>query len=395
MHIGLASIESPWEEGVGGIAAYLRALIPELVNFGHRVTLFARAQHRAEFEAYDGRVKVRHIVLPNLHWYMAKLPLLGKAFSLPLREIEWSRCFYDEVSKLHCIDPMDVIESVDVGGLYLPKLAPCMIRMNGMQFLFDRFMQQKSSIGTRLNFLLTKEIFRNAHRVSSPGKFMADQIAETLGWQSGRIRVIANPINAELLKYCKQETPNERDENLILYTGRLAKVKGTIALLAAFRLAQQQNPKLKCVLAGAWQLPGNPRDYGLEDAGVWHDGLCWAGYLPWDDLLTWYRKAAIFVMPSYFEAFGISVVEAMALGLPVVASRVGGLCEIIEDGVDGLLIQAGDVEALGKSLLMLAANPELRQKMGEHGSSKVIERYHPMKIAQQTQDLYQEMIKNV
>jgi glycosyltransferase involved in cell wall biosynthesis len=97
-------------------------------------------------------------------------------------------------------------------------------------------------------------------------------------------------------------------------------------------------------------------------------------------------------MPSYYETFGISVVEAMAQGLPVVATTAGALPELVENGVTGLTVPPGDAEALAQALITLLAEPGRAQAMGAKGKAKVQENYSPKAVAQQTLQFYQKQL---
>ena len=91
--------------------------------------------------------------------------------------------------------------------------------------------------------------------------------------------------------------------------------------------------------------------------------------------MDYYQRAALLVMPSFYESFGIACLEAMAFGLPVVATRVGGLPEVIEDGVTGLLVPPGDADALAQAMIRLLSDADLRRRMGQAGRERVLKEF--------------------
>jgi glycosyltransferase involved in cell wall biosynthesis len=105
------------------------------------------------------------------------------------------------------------------------------------------------------------------------------------------------------------------------------------------------------------------------------------GRLGFDDLVAFYQRSRILVAPSlWFEPFGMVVVDAMALGVPVIASRIGGLPDVVDDGVTGLLFEPGNREALVDQLHLLWNDPERCRQMGKAAREKVLREY--------TQDAY-------
>ncbi len=100
------------------------------------------------------------------------------------------------------------------------------------------------------------------------------------------------------------------------------------------------------------------------------------GHLSRDQLGSFYRNARFLVVPSVcFEAFGLVAAEAMSYGLPVIASRIGGLPEVVEDGVTGLLFEPGNAAELAEKMALLWSNPDLCRRMGQAGRRKAISEY--------------------
>src|SRR5258706_649237 len=112
-----------------------------------------------------------------------------------------------------------------------------------------------------------------------------------------------------------------------------------------------QNPAITFVLAGPWQMPHPPEKYGLTLNQTSVTGVRWIGPREQSELIDWYKRATLFVMPSYYESFGISVVEAMAFGLPVVASDSGGLSEVIGSNGSGSIVPKRDPKAFADAII--------------------------------------------
>lgn len=144
------------------------------------------------------------------------------------------------------------------------------------------------------------------------------------------------------------------DDLLLLYVGRLSHEKQ----LGHIKAVLDQIPGSRLALVG-----DGPARSELE---IYFAGTStrFTGYLRDEALLQAYASADIFVFPSAIESFGLVVVEAMAAGLPVVASRVGGVCDVIEESVSGFTFDVGDVAALVEGVRQIAASRERMREMG-------------------------------
>jgi glycosyltransferase involved in cell wall biosynthesis len=155
------------------------------------------------------------------------------------------------------------------------------------------------------------------------------------------------------------------DGTLAVYTGRLLRGKGLDTLVAAFAATTARAPELRLAIVGS----GGGQALSIEDAlrrdvrerGL-EDGVVFTG--PVDDVAGYLRAADFFVFPSVFEALGISLVEAAACGLPAVASRTGGIVDVVDEGRSGILVTPGAADELARALLALASAPDRRERMG-------------------------------
>ena len=198
-----------------------------------------------------------------------------------------------------------------------------------------------------------------------------------------RVRVLRHGVDTERFR---PAFPAERadlrsrlglpDGILAVYTGRLLRGKGLEALLEGFAGVARDVPDLRLVLVGSGggqalsveeELKGRAAEVDLAGRVVFTGRLERV-----EDAL---RAADLFVFPSIFEALGISLVEAAACGIPAVASRTGGIVDVIEDGRSGLLVRPADAAALGGALRALAVNAARRAGMGAEARRVAVSRF--------------------
>ncbi len=175
---------------------------------------------------------------------------------------------------------------------------------------------------------------------------------------------------------------------VVLFTGRLLPLKGPDVFVRAASLLHQKVPGVKFLLLGE-----GPMRSDLA-ALVARLGIGSVLRMPGEVevLAPVLARSSVLVCSSRSEGFPSTVLEAMALGVPVVASSVGGVGELIEHGVDGLLFESGDQAGLASMLETLLSDGELRARIGERAKKKVREKYRFDDTVSQTQDLYTRLM---
>ena len=179
-----------------------------------------------------------------------------------------------------------------------------------------------------------------------------------------------------------------RESALVAFTGRCSEEKGVYDLLQATLGLRRAIPRLRLELAGDGDLDELERSIasmGLADRVRVHG---WIDRRRRDELLA---RAAIFVLPSHAEGLPMSLLEAMAAGCAVVASRVGGIPDVVSDGDNGLLVEPGDTEALAAAIARLAADPALAQRLGERARATIAARFTPEPALQRLGQIYSSL----
>ena len=192
------------------------------------------------------------------------------------------------------------------------------------------------------------------------------------------------------------EKANERRPRNVLFVGRFVEVKGIETLLRAFAIIADRQPKGRLILVG-WgpQLP--EIDRWISELGL-TDRVDLPGFVPQERLREWYEQAAVFCHPSRTsatgeaEGIGVSILEAQAGGLPVVATRHGGIPEGVEDGETGVLVEEGDVPNLARALGELLDDDGTRARMSRAAVIRMRERFDVRKQAAQLERLYDEIL---
>ncbi|HEV2428429.1 MAG TPA: glycosyltransferase family 4 protein [Thermoplasmata archaeon] len=176
-----------------------------------------------------------------------------------------------------------------------------------------------------------------------------------------------------------------------LFVGRLASNKGLPTLLDSFRDLARDDPTASLVLVGAdggmrASLEARARSFGIAPR------VHFTGFLADEALLSAaFQEARIFLLPSAYEAFGLVLLEALAHGTPVIASRVGGIPEFVEDGKCGRLVEPSDAAALSRALRELWNDADSRQRFGEFGRTQVAPRFTWDRVADELLELFRSV----
>ena len=219
-------------------------------------------------------------------------------------------------------------------------------------------------------------------------------------------RTVYNGVDADYFVPPPSYHPEDRANSpQILFVGRISPEKGIHDLMDAFIKVTQTYPQAVLTIVGPHfatakdfllNLQPEPEVQALEPLHNLNyleylkskipphlsSQVVFAGSLPQKQLLPYYQKADVLVNPSLSEAFGMSLVESMATATPVIATKIGGMTEIVEHGVSGLLVEPANSQDLAEAIIEIISEPSRAREMGQAGRKKVLQCYSWEKITQ-------------
>lgn len=232
-------------------------------------------------------------------------------------------------------------------------------------------------------------------RIICCSHYMAEEVRHLFGVPEDKLNIIPNGVNPEEFSEPFEAESFRRQfarpgEALVLYVGRLVYEKGCKILMEAIpRILSQLEAKF--VFVG----DGYMREILEEEAKrlKLYDRVFFTGFLQGSALRRLYRVADICVIPSLYEPFGITALEAMAAKCLVIASATGGLAEIVEDGRTGITVPPGNPEALAKGITKALRDAGRYEELRNNALRKVLYEYDWRKIAKETLDVYLRVIE--
>lgn len=363
MRVGLVC---PYEWTVpGGVGNHVRALAGELRRLGHDVDVLAPAErpaHEAGFVGLGGSLAVPY------NGSVARIAIGPRTLVRVRRALAAGG--YD---LLHVHEPL----SPSVGLLavvqsHLPVVGTFHANLD------------RSLALTAASPLLRRAYDRLAGRIA-----VSPSARDT--WQGqfgGSMVVIPNGVAPEFFA-CPEPLPGWKGTGpTVLFVGRLEPRKGLAYLVRAFLRLKPAFPGLRLLVVGRDDKRQQERAMAVVPARLRPD-LVFVGAVPQADLPSYYASADVFCAPSLGgESFGIVLAEAMAVGLPVVCSDIGGYRDVVRDGSEGLLVPPRDPEALATALGGLLDNPARRAAMGA-AARGVAGRYAWQVVAAEVAEVYQ------
>lgn len=214
-------------------------------------------------------------------------------------------------------------------------------------------------------------------------KFKNDVIHE-IGVKNKPINVIRTGIKLEKFQ------PSERKSDAIhiLFLSRIEVEKGIFEFLRAIPKILEKYPNLIIDIAGNGDAYLEVKNSNI--AREFKNNIKFHGYILGEEKTKLFQQASIYVFPSYTEGCPVSVLEAMAIGIPIIYTDVGALPELLEDQINGLVIPIKEVEPISDSIFYLLQNEELRKMMGKKNTEKAVKEFSIEKIFNEIEDIYEQ-----
>jgi glycosyltransferase involved in cell wall biosynthesis len=371
----------PVRAGCGGAEIVVYQLARWLASAGHEVTLVAEVDER-EFEIRPGLEVVP--VAPALSRWTRLLPdglarwivqhLIGNlVVALAVRRLLRERSGAFDVVHAH-----GALTALLMSIGRTPPLVYTEHDATPWSCRYRRWYERwlRKAIYRSLNVT----VFKRADRVVTVFPSLAREIVRHWGIDAAKVTVIGNGADVEVFRSRERGSSRVRRElgigRYALFVGSLVPRKCPDLLVDALAEAGD----IPCVFVGDGPMRSR-LERRAQELGI-SDRVVMLGPVPADDLGPIYADADLVVLPTVSDAFPLVALEAMACGTPVLASRISGLPEMIEDWETGFLVKPGDVGQLAMGIRFLSGDPALRRRMGANGQRKVREAFRWQGVAE-------------
>lgn len=389
-------------EAGGGAETYARQIGHALAAQGQRITVLYLCPpgRQGTGPSNDASVRLRYATLTNGHYYYDRARRLAPGVtawtpsSALLKVAEGSLALRRALRHINQlsggIDIVEFPEETAFPALFR-RLTPYAVKLHSSDAAWRHFCDEGARPDDGRRTRLEADLLRRAALVTAPSAAVADYVASTCGYPRGRIHVLPYPLDtARFAPGAIAAALGSGGERVlsVLYVGRLDARKGLITLARAAEAILTPFPMATLDIVG-----GETEEVGAASLlphipPALHRRVVFHGRVAHADLSGYYRRAAVCVVPSRWDNSPNTVYEAMGCERPVVASRVGGIPELVADRETGLLVPRDDPAALASAVTLLLADPDHRARLGRAARARAVARFAPDRIARQTLRLY-------
>lgn len=389
----------------GGQGVYVKYLSRALTNLGHSVDVISGKP----YPNLDPAVRLIELPGENLFEEPSRLRAFEPSyFRSPTKLFEWASIltggfpepytfgrrvvrYFEEYEPDY--DVVHDNQSLCYGLLELREMGVPLVATIHHPITVDRKcdLEEADSLLSRLlvrrwyRFLSMQEkVVRNLSHVITVSEAAKRRTISDFGAEPGTIDVVHNGIDTEL--FAPRSNVPTRPNRLMSTVSSSISLKGTRYLLEAFSRVQETNPNAELVLVGELDATAEEfaRSLHVDDAITTHSEISY------DRMVDLYASTSIAIVPSLYEGFGLPAGEAMACGVPVVATTGGGLSEVVGDA--GILVRPGDAGELADAVTGLLANEDRRRRLGERGRERMRSDFDWERAARETVERYREAI---
>lgn len=298
----------------------------------------------------------------------------------------------DRIVKEHDVD---IIEAPEARAellwyqMFYKQRSAIVIKLHTPRWLVDKLARNKPKLWNRLEYLAEKTSIKKADVVYSCSHALLNVGKEYFPKRS--YTVIYNPINLPNINTSK------KDGEMILFVGRLQWHKGVQAFGTVIPSVLKEKPDVNFIFLGPdcnWHGGHSLKEYILNQIPEkMKSSAHFLGGVSREKVLEYLQKASVCVLPSLWENFPYTCLEAMVSGCAVVGSKNGGMAEMIENGISGILIDPEKPEEVSEAILKLLSDQSLRQQMGLNAIKRVKKVFSSDNIVEQTLELYHQAIE--
>lgn len=396
LSIGLGTPSWPLGSEPNGIVTYVATVAPVLAARGHRVSLFTPelSGPPGEFPVYEIRGEASRRSLAARLLDALRYRVAPAATWRALARRDTLRTVLTMVAEQRP-DVLEMEESFGLAAWVRRACAvPVHVRLHGPWFLNGPAVGAPQDAAFRERVRAEGVGIAEADAVSAPSLDVLERVRARYGLALPDAAVIPNPTLAVLSgdRWRLQDCDTDR----ILFVGRFDSHKGGDLVIEAFARVLHSRPRTRLTFVGPDRgigLPGGRTErlhtfVRARLPGALEDGrIEWLGAQPFSALPSLRRRALVTVVPSRYENHPGTVTEAMTIGCPVVAANVGGIPELVQHGVNGLLHRGGDPQDLAARILDMLRSPSMAERLGRRAGEDAEQRHHPEVVVDRLESL--------
>ena len=360
----------------GGIGTSIKNLAIGLLAQGISVQVLVYGQKEDGFFEDNGICiqQIKNIKFKGLSWFLTR------------KKIERI------INKLYLNNEIDVVEAPDWTGItsfIQPDKCPIVIRVHGSDSYFCHLDNRPVKWKNKFH---EKRALKKADALLSVSHFAAITTNAVMDLEK-KFTIIPNPIDTNVFQSDEKIFSTEKN---ILYFGSLIRKKGILELPLIFNRVIEKNPSAKLILVGK-DVPdiisGNSSTWQMMQELFSNEALLnvdYLGSIPYSEIKEKIQQATVCVFPSFAEAFPVSWLEAMAMKTPIVASDIGWAEEMIDDGINGFLINPKNHYAFAEKINTLIEDEIIALEIGKEARNKVLAYYDTAIIANQNINFYKD-----
>ena len=390
----------------GGMNVYVRELARELGRRGVAVDVFTRWREKDDprIQPLGDNARVIHIPSgPMGYWPKMDVYEHLDEFTAKVEQyVSDEGLRYDLIHSHYWL-------SAEVARTLAPRWGVPRIQMFHTLGLVKREVMDEDIDGeSDVRVSIEKRAVRESAAVTAASEIEVSELVDLYGADPATLHIIPCGVDLNVFRPMRQMDAREvlgRDqcERIVLFVGRIEQIKGIDVLLRALGLLFFRHPELRndlCLLVVGGALDPNddsPETDKIEELQrLVHQhrmeaNVAFVGSMDQQRLALFYAAADVCAVPSLTESFGLVALEAMACGTPVVGTRVGGLQTLIEHGESGLLVPAGDDQALAESMAKVLTDHRLRMHLA-HGARDRAEHFSWRSVGDRVETLYAKIL---